>query len=121
MSEEGTSTGIDGIVRLVDIGDSRATVVVEGDVDLATVAPLREALAKCIDSGCTDITIQMAAVTFMDSAGLAALAYTIKTLGSHGQLTLADPTRSIRRLLVLSGMANAVIVLPEDPSVTDSP
>ncbi len=115
MSEEGTWTGVDGIVRLVEIDDTTATVVVEGDVDLSTVAPLREALATCISAGCTHITVHMGAVTFMDSAGLAALAYTIKTLGTSGLLTLDHPSRSIRRLLDLSGMSNAISVVPADP------
>lgn len=120
MSEEQVSTGLESIVRLVDIGASTATVVVDGDIDVATVAPLREAFAACISAGCTSITLHMGAVSFMDSAGLAALAYTIKTLGSDGLLTLDRPSRSIRRLLDLSGMSNAVAVVPPDPS-TDSP
>jgi len=112
MRDKETGTEVDGVVRRVDLDGSYATVVLGGEVDIATVRPLREALSSCVDAGCKEIIVEMGAVTFLDSAGLASLAQTFNALGSGGVMTISNPSSTVRRLLDLSGMSKVLTVVP---------
>jgi anti-sigma B factor antagonist len=47
-----------------------ATVHIAGDVDLSTVAELDQALLAAVTDDVTTVVIDLAAVTFIDSAGI---------------------------------------------------
>jgi len=112
MQDKITGIEVDGIVRRVDVDGLLATVVLEGEIDIATVPPLRDALSSCVDAGCKEITVEMGAVTFLDSAGLASLAKTFIGLGPGGVVTVSNPSNTVRRLLDLSGMSKVLTVVP---------
>jgi len=81
-------------------------VAVAGEVDIATVSRLRERLFELAASGRT-LVVDLDQVSFIDSAGLAALVGTAKRAAAHGaslQVVCARPrTRQLFRLTGLDG------------------
>ena len=56
------------------VEDSVARLVIAGDVDLAVLSPIREAVTRCLaDEACTALTMDLSGVTFIDSSGLGVL------------------------------------------------
>jgi anti-sigma B factor antagonist len=89
--------------------DGRSILHVSGEVDLQFSDDLRDAgLTAAADSG---LTMDLSEVTFIDSSGLAALIQINNTISLHnGVLTLVAPSRSVRRILELTGL-NPVFVI----------
>jgi anti-sigma B factor antagonist len=84
--------------------DGRAVLHVSGEIDIQFAAELRDAgLAAAADSG---LAINLSEVSFIDSSGLAALIEINNAIGLHdpGQLTLVAPSRSVRRILEVTGL-----------------
>src|SRR5579863_8371654 len=81
-------------------------VAVAGEVDIATVTRLRERLFELAASGRT-LVVDLDQVSFIDSAGLAALVGAARRAGAHGaslQVVCARPrTRQLFRLTGLDG------------------
>lgn len=61
-----------------------------GELDIATVAALRDAVVDTIAGGCADIVVDLTEVTFIDSSGLGVLVgATKRTLRAGGRLVVA--------------------------------
>ncbi|HMI26363.1 MAG TPA: STAS domain-containing protein [Streptosporangiaceae bacterium] len=90
----------------ITIRRERGVVIaaVTGEIDLSTVAPLRERLYELADSGGT-LIIDLNRVTFIDSAGLGALVGTARRAAEHGGSLHAVCARpQTRKLLWLTGV-----------------
>jgi anti-sigma B factor antagonist len=77
----------------------------KGELDLATAPQLRHELAGRTQPGVTNIALDLAELTFIDSVGLSILVAEhkkMKDLG--GRLVLQNPSRSSRRLFEVSGL-----------------
>jgi anti-anti-sigma factor len=85
-----------------------AVVIVRGDVDIVTAPTLRAALAT-LDERDTDVAIDVAGVTFMDSTGLAILAAETRRERERGKrLHVRNPPASVLRLLRIAGLADLI-------------
>jgi anti-sigma B factor antagonist len=83
-------------------------VTVSGDIDMITVAGLREQLFELAASG-RPIVADLDRVSFIDSTGLGVLVGTVKRAASHGgafHVVSAQP--SISRLFRLTGLDGAI-------------
>jgi anti-sigma B factor antagonist len=71
-------------------------LAVEGDVDLAVLQPIQEAVTRLLgDDACTSIVVDLSGVTFIDSSGLGLLvsgkrqadeaAKSFRVTGAHGR------------------------------------
>jgi len=77
---------------------------VTGDVDISTVAQLRECLFELADGGGT-LIVDLNRVTFIDSAGLGALVGAARRAAAHGGSLHAVCARpQTRKLLWLTGV-----------------
>jgi anti-sigma B factor antagonist len=77
---------------------------VTGDIDISTVAQLRERLFELADNGGT-LIVDLNRVTFIDSAGLGALVGTARRAAVHGGSLHAVCSRpQTRKLLWLTGV-----------------
>ncbi|HEX3311214.1 MAG TPA: STAS domain-containing protein [Streptosporangiaceae bacterium] len=77
---------------------------VTGEIDISTVAQLRERLFELADNGGT-LIVDLNRVTFIDSAGLGALVGTAQRIAEHGgslHAVCAQPQP--RRLLWMTGV-----------------
>jgi anti-sigma B factor antagonist len=79
-------------------------VAVAGEIDISTVAPLRERLFELADSG-TALIIDLDRITFIDSAGLGALVGTARRAAAHGgSLQAVCAQERTRKLLWMTGV-----------------
>ena len=78
-------------------------IVISGELDLATVHPLTELVARVAEKRPTRVVIDMADVTFFSAAGLTALLQARETItGIGGQLTVRAPSRITRTVLTIT-------------------
>lgn len=77
---------------------------VSGDIDLSTVAGLRDRLLELADAG-EPLILDLDQVTFMDSAGLGALVAVARRAATHGTALHAVCSRpQTRKLLWMVGL-----------------
>jgi anti-sigma B factor antagonist len=77
-----------------------ATVVLAGEIDIATAPAIRRFLMAAISGGDIRLTVDMSGVTFIGAAGIGALvAAANRAREAGGGLSLLAPSRRVRRLL----------------------
>src|SRR5213082_3358248 len=77
---------------------------VTGEIDISTVAQLRERLYELADNGGT-LIVDLNQVTFIDSAGLGALVGTARRVAAHGgSLHAVCSQPQPRKLLWMTGV-----------------
>jgi anti-sigma B factor antagonist len=89
----------------ITVSRERGVVIaaVTGDVDISTVAQLRECLFELADGG--TLIVDLNRVTFIDSSGLGALVGAARRAAAHGGSLHAVSARPpTRRLLWLTGV-----------------
>ena len=74
---------------------------VEGEIDMASAPELAEAIAR-VNGSSDRLVIDVAGVTFMDSACLRLVLKEAMSRNGRGQVVLLHPTRPVRRLLDVS-------------------
>jgi stage II sporulation protein AA (anti-sigma F factor antagonist) len=94
--------------------DGRVRIVLTGEVDLDNAAEVESQLAGAISNQATVVSINLAGVAYLDSAGLRVLFHLVERLATlQIAVELVAPTGSpSRRVVELSGLAALV---PLDP------
>jgi anti-sigma B factor antagonist len=88
-----------------------------GEVDVHAARRLSEPLSSLLGSSAPAIIVDASGVTFMDSTGLGALMRVHERLDRQGRaLILVCPPGPVRRLLELTGLMDALRVVPDEPS-----
>ena len=90
----------------ITVRGERGVVIaaVTGEIDISTVAQLRERLFELADNGGT-LIVDLNRVTFIDSAGLGALVGTARRAAAHGGSVHAVCARpQTRKLLWMTGV-----------------
>lgn len=89
-------------------------ISISGEVDLENAETVEGQLAEAIDNQAASVTLDVADLSYLDSAGLRlmfALAARLEVL--QIDLTVeAPPTSPARRVLELTGFANAATIAP---------
>jgi anti-anti-sigma factor len=90
-------------------GDT-VTVSLSGDLDMPATFRLEPYLERVTQHpGVAALELELSDVEFIDSAGLGLLLATHERLGAAGiSFWLADPSPAVRRMLDLTGVADAV-------------
>lgn len=113
-----TATSIDPPAdELVSISvsgtDSIVLVTAAGEIDSSTAPSLREQLDELLDGTPRDITVDMDAVTFLDSAGLCVLAAAHRRATAQGtQLRVVASGRAVVRPLQITGLWDLLALPP---------
>jgi len=88
---------------------ARAVLVISGELDLATAPAVGEALDELWQLGWSEVVLDLAAVSFVDSTGLGTLLALFDAAESDGRrLAVGRTCPSLERLLTVSGLAHAV-------------
>ena len=90
--------------------DDGASVIVRGEVDMATAPQLRDTLLELVEGGATRIALDCRSLDFLDSSGIGVLIAVRKRLGDDGSLTLEAPPAHVRKVLELTGVTEHVII-----------
>ena len=97
----------------IEVADTTTptTVVLTGEIDVATSGRVRDALMAICSSGEIKVVVDMTNVTFMDSTGLAALVGPLKRFRSmNGEIVLRSPTRGVRKVLEITGLTRVFTI-----------
>jgi anti-sigma B factor antagonist len=89
------------------------TLVVSGELDMASEAELRRALEDLIGTD-GPVEVNLAAVTFIDSSGTRAIIDAAIALRDRGGLTVSDPSATVVRVFELFGLMPAQPAIPLD-------
>lgn len=90
--------------------DGRSVLTVSGEID-AAVADDLIAAGRSVLVAATVLRLDLSAVTFLDSSGLAALiGLRNACVESGADLTLVAPSRQVRRILEITGLAESFVV-----------
>lgn len=85
--------------------DAAVRVVAAGEIDSSTAPVLREQLTTLLDAAAQDITVDLDAVTFLDSAGLCVLAAAHRrAVGQGAALRVVASGRAVVRPLQITGL-----------------
>jgi anti-sigma B factor antagonist len=85
--------------------DETTRLVLAGEVDCSTAPLLRRALDNAFADGRREVTVDLGAVTFLDSAGLSTLAIAHRTAAGQGaRLRVLVGTRAVARALQVTGL-----------------
>ena len=87
------------------LADGAARLVCAGEVDCSTAPDLRRALDDAFAGSPGSVTVDLEAVTFLDSAGLSVLAVAHRTADQTGaRLRVLVGTRAVTRALQVTGL-----------------
>jgi anti-anti-sigma factor len=101
-----------------DAGQAVVLITIAGEVDMATVPELREALLDQIDTGERGLVLDVSEVPFLDSTGLGVLMEVHRRLREvNGQVALVGARSALIRLLTITNLSRA---LPVYRSVSDA-
>jgi anti-anti-sigma factor len=92
-----------------------ATVVIGGNVDQATAPDLETSLGRLRALGCRRLTLDVRAVAFVDSTGLAVLFHAAKAARHHGDEVILRGAN--HRLLQLLDITRLGLAFSIEPSV----
>jgi len=87
-----------------------ATLAVAGEIDCVTAPQLQDAVMFALQRGAGSIHLDLAKVTFMDTAGVHVLVAAVRRsrlMGGH--LGLTSSSRPVRRLLSLTGVSTSYL------------
>ena len=85
--------------------DRGATIRAVGELDMATAGLLSAELDRAIERVAGDVTVNLAAVTFVDSTGLSALLRAHAALAALGRCLVVDsPAPAATRIVELTGL-----------------
>lgn len=89
---------------------SNLTVALEGRLDTST-APELEGVLKNSLEGITELTIDMAALDYLSSAGLRVLLVAQKAMNKQGSMKVANVNEMIMEIFDVTGFADILTVV----------
>ena len=112
------STGDDLRTRIVRVEGNQATVYTAGEIDITSAPALRSALTQCLAEGCTELTVDMTDLEFIDSSGLGVLVWALKQLRTReGRLVVRNPPAIAQKILGISGLSPYLDIVSSEPDV----
>lgn len=111
--------------------DGKATVLIRGELDIATADQAYSYLRDVVDSQQGTVTMDLSGLSFCDAAGLGVLAKVAAHARRSGRsLELSDARPALLRIMAITGMDEAfpevripslsVIALPRQATITAS-
>lgn len=105
-------------VEVIDPEAADRKVSVRGELDMSTAPELSAALLRAGEAGAGSITLDLSAVTFLDSSAIGALIAAGQELGASGRKLQIGPRSAIvSRVLEITGLtedSDAFDVLAEE-------
>ena len=106
---------MDGRAQQLEIrvreGEGCARMSLHGELDVATAAVLSERLAAINRTGVTELTVDLAELSYVDAAGLSPLVVEQQRATASGMaLRIESPTAFVRDLLTVTGLIDYLTV-----------
>lgn len=98
-------------IRRTELANNWVSLSVIGEIDLATVDQLEEAVTEVVNNGNSHLVVDLTELSFMDSTGLKAMLVTDQRLNEGGRsFAIAVRPGPIARLVDLSGVQSLNVV-----------
>jgi anti-sigma B factor antagonist len=108
--------------RIVQVEGARATVYTAGEIDITSAPTLRTALTQCLAEGCTELTVDMTDLEFIDSSGLGVLVWALKQLRTReGRLIVCNAPAIAQKVLGISGLSPYLDIVSREPEPEPEP
>jgi anti-sigma B factor antagonist len=99
---------------------NKSIAAISGEIDVYTAPELREKLVGLVDSGATDIVVDMGQVGFCDSTGLGALVAALNYARDRDTvLSLAAAQERVLKVLRITGLDQVFTVYPSVAAATE--
>lgn len=92
----------------IDLNVEPPRIGIAGDVDLATCAPLRDALALACEKDTTCVALDLRDVSFMGSTGIREIA---RALSQTERIEIHAPSPGVRRVFEMVSLGPRVVVV----------
>jgi anti-sigma B factor antagonist len=102
-----------------ELHGDRQILVVDGELDLVTAPALTSAALALADAGERDIIVDARKLEFCDSSGLTAFVRIANRLDPDGRLAIAAPNPLVQRVLEVSGLVEAFVVVGSVPAAIE--
>ncbi|ASO21881.1 Anti-sigma-B factor antagonist [Actinoalloteichus hoggarensis] len=98
------------MLRITAEGHPSTRLSVTGEVDLSTAPELERDLGTAITAdGAESVIVDVAGVSFMDSAGLRVLVGGLRQAEEHDvRLTVENPQSQLRKIIEITGLADVL-------------
>jgi anti-sigma B factor antagonist len=100
-------------VQTEKVDDSTYVIALAGEVDLYTAPEFKQQLLEVIAKGATDVVVDFAKTTFIDSTTLGVLVGGVKRLRAQdGRLSLVCSDRNITKIFEITGLDRVFKIYP---------
>jgi len=94
--------------------DGHVRLSLTGELDLDTAPALLTAVVKQLDTGATDVVVDLTHLSFIDSSGLGTLVGSWRRATNAGaRLVVANPNEDVRSTLEITGLDQILPITPE--------
>jgi anti-sigma B factor antagonist len=108
------------LVVTTSVVGNKSIAAISGEIDVYTAPELREKLVGLVDSGATDIVVDMGQVGFCDSTGLGALVAALNYARDRDTvLSLAAAQERVLKVLRITGLDQVFTVYPSVAAATE--
>jgi anti-sigma B factor antagonist len=116
VTASSVESGTSDLVTLEVSGDSATTVLTaSGEIDSSSAPAFKARLDGVLDAGATAVTVDLNGVTFLDSAGLCALAAAHRRAVRSGiRLRVLATSRAVVRPMQITGLYQLLDVVQEE-------
>jgi anti-anti-sigma factor len=100
-------------IRESQLADGWTSIAVEGEIDLATVGTLEDAIERVkLENTTMNLVVDLTESSFMDSTGLKALVNASRSFSEHGRMfAIAVSAGPVSRLIDLSGLSSSIRIV----------
>jgi anti-sigma B factor antagonist len=106
----------------IDTLKSIPFVRVEGEIDLYTCPQLHQTLSQAIDTGATNIVLDISSVGYIDSTGLGVIAHAARRLLDHqGQIRVVTTNPQVLKVFQLSGLTQKNLTIYSESAAALEP
>lgn len=109
-------------LRNSELANGWRCIIVEGELDLATVEDLEKAIEAVFSSNSDPLVVDLRGSSFMDSTGLKALVMAHRRFDEHGRLfAVAVSGGPVSRLIDLTGVDSSVRIVASTEELESQP
>lgn len=112
MSDHGLPESDDAVTTSVAYQDGTAIVTVSGEIDLATVPTLNEAITEAFTHQPAALVVDLSAVGFLASVGLQTLVVTHESAGEATRFAVVADGPATSRPIQLTGLDKVFALYP---------
>ena len=92
--------------------ETKLTVVLKGRLDTSTSPELEMEMIPML-RGVTELTMELAELEFITSAGLRVLLKAVQIMKDQGEMTVTNPNSEVREVFEITGFNGILTIKPE--------